>query len=670
MPLQCLSRRSGKISTIGLVLISNLCTLTIVGIVVVCIWPRNPPANQPLAATSAATQPAATVDVPNSIAATENPSPSIQQPTEVAVMKPSIEAAAIPETTPLAVKTETSPVLTVAEIASAVEKSVVLIEAFDDKGQQLGMGTGFIVDADGRIATNYHVLDGCSRARITYYDKQTSEVTALRNWNHRVDLAILEPGESAAKPAALKLAASLPDRAAEVIAIGHPRGMQFTTTTGIVSAVYRTDELPAQFRQMLTAADDERWIQTTASIIGGSSGGPLVNTAGEVVGINTWTVNEAKLGFAIQVEPLRTLLSQPRETPAELASITAPYLTMQRLINDYNNRYQWFSQETAKVRTKSALDKLIAEKHPAPDFMRKLSELATKFPESPGVFWALQSICRIAQQSEVPASCQSIFEAAARQLAETYMDDSRLRGLVWEMRGSSNKVAWDLMRDVSQKCARSDTKGLACLSLALALQASNTTGQHSADAIVQLERIMAEFRDVPLGGKTLGAMAEDQLYVLKNLSIGSKAPNIEGKDANGNSLKLSDFEGKVVVLDFWADWCPHCVAMYPLERRLVKQLAKEPFALLGINTDGLERLQELIEKQTVTWQNWHDGQRGPITEQYRVESFPTLFVLDHDGIIRYRDVRGDQLAKAVKELVANVPADALSPEQPGESTDP
>lgn len=125
----------------------------------------------------------------------------------------------------------------------------------------------------------------------------------------------------------------------------------------------------------------------------------------------------------------------------------------------------------------------------------------------------------------------------------------------------------------------------------------------------------------------------------------------------------SDFDGKVVVLDFWADWCPHCVNMYPLERRLVKQLAKEPFALLGINTDGKERLQELIEKQTVTWQNWNDGQRGPITEQYRVESFPTLYVLDHEGIIRYRDVRGDQLTKAVKELVANVPADALRPEQ-------
>lgn len=93
---------------------------------------------------------------------------------------------------------------------------------------------------------------------------------------------------------------------------------------------------------------------------------------------------------------------------------------------------------------------------------------------------------------------------------------------------------------------------------------------------------------------------------------------------------------------------------------MVKQHADEPFALLGINTDEPNRLKELIEKQTVTWKNWSNGQQGPLVDTYRVESFPTLYVLDHEGKIRYRDVRGEHLSKAVKELLEKVPGRAGS----------
>jgi peroxiredoxin len=154
---------------------------------------------------------------------------------------------------------------------------------------------------------------------------------------------------------------------------------------------------------------------------------------------------------------------------------------------------------------------------------------------------------------------------------------------------------------------------------------------------------------------------------VKNLVQGRKAPEIVGNDVDGKEIRLSDYSGKVVVLDFWADWCPHCVAMYPLERRMVKQYAREPFALLGINTDLPERLKELIEKKTVTWKNWSDGQGGPIVEQYRIEAFPSLYVIDHEGIIRYRNVRGEQLAKAVRDLLDEIPADALTPVAPPEA---
>ena len=101
-------------------------------------------------------------------------------------------------------------------------------------------------------------------------------------------------------------------------------------------------------------------------------------------------------------------------------------------------------------------------------------------------------------------------------------------------------------------------------------------------------------------------------FVLVNFSVGATPPDIEGKDAEGKPLKLSDFRGKVVLLDFFADWCPHCVAMYPHEQKLVKKFAGRPFALLGINADSFDTLRQVIGSGKVSWRCWPDGPNGPI----------------------------------------------------------
>jgi hypothetical protein len=90
-------------------------------------------------------------------------------------------------------------------------------------------------------------------------------------------------------------------------------------------------------------------------------------------------------------------------------------------------------------------------------------------------------------------------------------------------------------------------KGLACLQLAM--RARSVPARERL-----LERLIAEFADVPIPDDTLGSLAERQLFALRNLQIGMKAPEIEGRDMDGVALRLSDFRGKVVVLDFWGFW--------------------------------------------------------------------------------------------------------------------
>ena len=97
--------------------------------------------------------------------------------------------------------------------------------------------------------------------------------------------------------------------------------------------------------------------------------------------------------------------------------------------------------------------------------------------------------------------------------------------------------------------------------------------------------------------------------------------------------------------------------MYPHERSLVKRLAGEPFALLGINSDrDREGLKKVMEDEEITWRSWWDGgsTSGPIASKWNVHGWPTIYVLDHKGVIRYKNVRGKRMDEAVDALLAEM----------------
>jgi thiol-disulfide isomerase/thioredoxin len=171
-----------------------------------------------------------------------------------------------------------------------------------------------------------------------------------------------------------------------------------------------------------------------------------------------------------------------------------------------------------------------------------------------------------------------------------------------------------------------------------------------------LERVIAEFPDIKdcfTPDRTIGAMAEGELFACRNLSEGKVAPEITGKDHEGKLFALSDYRGKVVVLTFTASWCGPCVAMYPQERDLAKRLRGKAFALLSVNADeDVKMLKKSITSGEITWRCWWDGgMDGPITTRWGVSAIPEIFVLDGTGVIRRKDVRGAELEKVVDELI-------------------
>jgi peroxiredoxin len=100
--------------------------------------------------------------------------------------------------------------------------------------------------------------------------------------------------------------------------------------------------------------------------------------------------------------------------------------------------------------------------------------------------------------------------------------------------------------------------------------------------------------------------------------------------------------------------------MYPHERSLVARLKDKPFALLGVNSDPRDRLKRVMKKENITWRSWWDGgdTGGPIATKWNVHGWPTIYVLDHKGVIRYKGPREKALDQAVDTLLVEMQTSA------------
>jgi len=217
------------------------------------------------------------------------------------------------------------------------------------------------------------------------------------------------------------------------------------------------------------------------------------------------------------------------------------------------------------------------------------------------------------------------------------------------------------LKAVAEKAKDDGVKGRATLALADAAakkaEDSKATKDERAAAEKQAkegyDRVVKDFGDVGGGrGKKLGEQAKDGLYKLEKLTVGKAAPDSECENLDGKKMKLSDFKGKVVVLDIWATWCGPCRAMIPHEREMVEKLKDKPFVLVSVSADAKkETLTEFLEKEKMPWQHWWNGQKGGVIDDYKVEFFPNIYVIDAKGVIRHKQIRGEELEKAVEELI-------------------
>jgi S1-C subfamily serine protease len=185
-----------------------------------------------------------------------------------------------------------------------VTSSALAFDFFYGVVPQSGQGSGFILSKDGRILTNYHVIENAQKVEVTLSDKHKYPAQiVLQDKAH--DLALLQIKAPGLTPAVLSESRDL-QVGQNVYAIGNPFGLQGTMTTGIISSIRSVKEPQG--------ATIENALQTDAAINPGNSGGPLLNSRGEVIGMNTLIATggaeqSSGIGFAIPVDTIKAVLS-------------------------------------------------------------------------------------------------------------------------------------------------------------------------------------------------------------------------------------------------------------------------------------------------------------------------------------------------------------------------
>ncbi|QPJ65416.1 MAG: DegQ family serine endoprotease [Candidatus Nitrohelix vancouverensis] len=174
-----------------------------------------------------------------------------------------------------------------------------------------GMGSGFLIDADGHILTNYHVVEGAEEITVLLEDDKEYTATLIGS-DPKTDIALIKVDQEEGKEVKfpfLKMGNSENLEVGEwVVAIGNPFGLSHTVTVGVVSALGRS----------IGAGPYDEFIQTDASINPGNSGGPLINIDGDVIGINTAIISgntggNVGIGFAIPINIAKNILKDLKE---------------------------------------------------------------------------------------------------------------------------------------------------------------------------------------------------------------------------------------------------------------------------------------------------------------------------------------------------------------------
>ncbi len=346
-----------------------------------------------------------------------------------------------------------------------------------------------------------------------------------------------------------------------------------------------------------------------------------------------------------------------------------------KLVNEFEIAQDaWYAQiqkaEAAMENRDEPLDMSKLPPRPMHTFLKRFQQYADKHagrPEAiPALAWIMGAGAEPQKESLARTALTRLIEDHAWQPEiKDILPDLRWASYSWALHIAGKDKLVAFYEKIIDRNKNEEAVAGATFNLAFTFyQASQREDENLDDKTRLTDKKQAEklFRELTKLYPNTETAKEAKGYIFEtlNLQVGMVAPGFVGKDAAGKEIRLSQFRGQVVVLNFWGFWCGPCRSMIPHEREMVKRFADKPFTLLGIMSDkSRSAMKKALDDEKIAWPNIYDGPRGEgeIATRWNVQTMPMIYILDQAGKIRYRshDLRGQEMEKAVAALLEENP---------------
>ncbi|GAA5481803.1 thiol-disulfide oxidoreductase ResA [Haloferula sargassicola] len=238
-------------------------------------------------------------------------------------------------------------------------------------------------------------------------------------------------------------------------------------------------------------------------------------------------------------------------------------------------------------------------------------------------------------------------------VAQNHVKSPNLAPMCMALVAAGDQQALNLLRRIQKENPDKKVAGTAALGVAMVAKGLGDEGHVMRERLTMLRRAIIDAADVKLDQTTVAKLADEELYIIMNLSKGTKAPDLDGVDSGGRPMKLSDFEGKVVMLVFWNTKLggESELLKWVSALRRDARFKDQPFEVVGVNSDPRETLRQMQAEGRVDWPNFSDP-NNELGKVYRVGSWPLAYVLGGERTIHYVGAVGT-FAEVTADAVLN-----------------
>lgn len=304
-----------------------------------------------------------------------------------------------------------------------------------------------------------------------------------------------------------------------------------------------------------------------------------------------------------------------------------------------------------------------ASKKPLRDLTPTVISRVKKEPDHEEAAWLLTWVCTTYSGDTALGAAPTTLTEAADLIVARHADSPEITNFCECFGTGHGSPSWagpfeKHLRAILKKNDDRRVRRAAMFALASVVQSAGEARQAEAEALYQ--GFLTEYNARDQFEQGMRDRAKGELDEMKSRGVGKPAPEIDGTDLDGRPMRLSEQRGKVVLLSFWATWCFPCMKLVPHERELVEKLNGKPFVLLGVNEDSDEAaIKKAVAKHKINWRSFRDKRPGKraVSEEWKVIGPPTLYLIDHKGIVRKRWVGApptEELDREVDQLVAQV----------------